>query len=949
MDNTKPSANLNEEQTKVAESIDGIYVVDAGAGTGKTTAITKRYENILDRVKDPDKILLLTFTDNAADNMRQKIIKECAERYDINDLKKAPISTFHSFCDKLIKQYGMESPSYLGISDVLQNYGVMDNNIFERQFFRRFFIDFRTKKEQYNSIYKATRYDEILSLIRQLCSKGIFPKKDGWFGNGEEALRGNYALYRKKFDKLNTIQQGTRGDKQSKLLEAFKGILSNGFYIDYPSNLIFDKQVNPDMARIAFDDDRSLLNRFVHDVYFDYISHCVKMNRINFNFMIMFAFIMLYYNHNLRNRISFDYVMVDEFQDTDEIQFMMVLMLMKTNNLCAVGDWKQGIYSFRNATIENILEFDQKLETYKQILNQDYERIGFDIDVEHPKFIMNYRSSQKILDFSEKSFSTLAVKDEEIDEAIKSKVTHLQSAVDLNDRTSIEFLTTDDKDKEYELILSKIQDIVDNDDYQIKEMKGDEYKLRKAKFSDIVVLCRTRNFSLELQNRALKYGIPANYDGGIELFSSEPSLLVLAWLRLMSNIDDARGWVPILEKENLKHNEILAIIKNREYPKALVDFRNEISSKKVDIVSLIDKILKFYNLTCNYSNAIIVKIEDLFKRSLIPIPEVINFIEENIEQKETYDIDLNLSDDAVTIQTIHKAKGLEYQIVFIANVNEDAFPSKQTDRNSIFYHNLVGLRVRNEFGEKNGYKYVFDKWQTDLLATRLFSDYDEERRLLYVAVTRAKQYLIFTSGETPSLFFEQMADDYNIIENNHLSITPVKIEKSDIHDEISIGNYEKRGIVFSVHNLMQYKPSGNAKGKQFGIDLHNFAQKVALGIDANWDQPEAEKVKSFITSLNSRELKAEIDCSLPIGDNLIRGEIDLLAIYDNKIEIIDYKSDLNHINEGEYIKQLSVYYHVAKQIYSENPVICKLYYVCLDEIKEINPLSLEEIETLIEK
>jgi ATP-dependent helicase/nuclease subunit A len=938
----KPSTNLNEEQTKVAESIDGIYVVDAGAGTGKTTAITKRYNNILEKVKDPNKILLLTFTDNAAENMRNKIIKECAGGYNINDLKKAPISTFHSFCDKLIKQYGINSPNYIGISDALQNYGVMDNNIFERQFFGRFFNNFKTRQNQYNYIYKVTRYGEILNLIKQLCSKGIFPKKDGWFSNGEEILYGDFDLFkREKFDRLNKIQQGVKGDKQSKLLNDFKGKFEDSLYIDPPSDeLLFrDKQINPEMAKIAFDDDRTLLMDFVHDVYFQYIIHCVKMNRINFDFMIMFAFIMLYNEHNLRDKIAFDYVMVDEFQDTDEIQFMMVLMLMKTNNLCAVGDWKQGIYSFRNATIENILEFDEKLKSHKHILNQDYERINFDISAEHPKFIMNYRSSQEILDFSEKSFSVQATKDEEIDENIKSKVTHLESAVDYIDKTNIEFLLADEKDQEYEFILTKIQDIVDNDNYLINE--------KKVRFKDIAILCRTRKFGLELQNRAMKYGIPVNYDGGIELFRTEPALLVLAWLRLKLNADDSRGWIPILEKEDLKYSEILTIIKEKKYPKTLIEFHNDLAKEEIDIVSLVDKILKFYNLTCNYSNAIIVKIEDLFKKSLIPISELVNFIEENIEQKETYDIDLNLSDDAVTIQTIHKAKGLEYSVVFIANVNESVFPSKQTERNSIFFHDLVGLRIKNEFGEKNSYKYIFDKWQTDLLATKLFSDYDEERRLLYVAITRAKQYLIFTASEKPSLFFDQMSEGFDVIKDYNLAVSPIKLEKSDIHDELSIGDYEKRGIVLGAHDLMQYKPSGNNKGRQFGIELHSFAQKVALGVNANWDQPEADRVRVFIASLNAKELKPEIECSLPIGDNLIRGEIDLLALYDDRAEIIDYKSDLNYINVKEYQKQLSVYYHVVRQIYPNKPVICKIYYVCLDEIKEIEPLSFGDIEALM--
>ncbi|MDQ1328826.1 MAG: ATP-dependent helicase/nuclease subunit, partial [Candidatus Poribacteria bacterium] len=176
-------------------------------------------------------------------------------------------------------------------------------------------------------------------------------------------------------------------------------------------------------------------------------------------------------------------------------------------------------------------------------------------------------------------------------------------------------------------------------------------------------------------------------------------------------------------------------------------------------------------------------------------------------------------------------------------------------------------------------------------------------------------------------------------------LSKIKVPQSEIHDELIIGDYEKRGIVLGVHDLMKYKHPENGKGMQFGNELHSFAQKVALGIDANWDQSEADKIRAFIKSLNADELKTEIECSLPVEKNLIRGEIDLLTIYDDRIEIIDYKSDLDSLNEEEYRKQLSIYYHVISQVYPQKNIVCKLYYVCLDEIKNIKPLSMEEIKT----
>ncbi len=312
----------------------------------------------------------------------------------------------------------------------------------------------------------------MLSLINRLCSKGIFPQKDGWFSNGKKLLEGNsFELYKsQKFDKLN----GTPASKgQSLLMSELQRKLKEGLYVNKPLDYeIFDNcKVRPEIAELAFNEDRELLINFVHDVYFLYIKLCLKLNKINFNFLVMFSFILLYYEHELRNKIAFDYVMVDEFQDTDELQFMMLLMLMKTDNLCVVGDWKQGIYGFRNATIDNILNFDVKLKYYKELLNKDYKRINFNTEVKHLDFDINYRSSQEILDFSKFALLCKATRDEQIDPNIEKNIISLKSAYDLSDRTKIEFLRPQNEEDEYSVVIKKIKDVVGNKSLSSKRNK----------------------------------------------------------------------------------------------------------------------------------------------------------------------------------------------------------------------------------------------------------------------------------------------------------------------------------------------------------------------------------------------------------------------------------------------------------------------------------------------
>lgn len=930
----------NPKQDKVINKIEGIFVVDAGAGTGKTHTISKRYAKLLE-ITQPDNILLLTFTDNAANHMKDKIINECPSR--ARDLMDAPISTFHSFCNRLLSEYGLNTPSYLGITETLGNYTIMENEILENHFFRKYFYTFRDKNPEFKNIYLILNDSlTVLSMIKKLCCKGIFPTKDNWLNNGEELLKGDFNEYKKLFDIRNTPSTGARGPTQSSMLSGFSQKLRYNKYLNCPdeSELIIGKQINPKMAKTAFDGDREELIRFIHDVYFDYIIYSLEKNRINFDFMVMFTFVMLYYNTDIRKKIQFDYVMIDEFQDTNEIQFMLTMLVMKTNNLCAVGDWKQGIYGFRNATIENITEFKKKLKYYKKVLGP--QRIQFDVNAEEMEFELNFRSSKKILEFSEKALLISASSGDSVDpDKVRSKITRLEPAFELDPNTSIEFLKAED---EHIRILAKIREIVNNDKYLIKEMdESGKYHTRKVNYKDIAVLSRTRSFGLGLQDSALQKGIPVNYDAGIELFKTQAAILVLAWLRLFLNRSDKRGWIPILEMEKYNFLEIQQILLGN-YPDSLIGFLDNLICCENNIILIIDKILSFYGNRCTYSNALITELERVFNSSLISVSDLVTFIEENIQGNHTYSLDINNTSNAVTILTIHGAKGLEYPVVFISDCNSSRFPSAGRGGSDIEYNSLIGIRARREFGELNGYHYTFKKWQTDFLFTDLFSDYDEERRLLYVAITRCKQYLIFTASQRSSIFFNSMAEGFDI-DITQPEVKEVTIKEEQTHDEIAIGKYEKRGETYAVHDLMKYQPAEQGKGIEFGKKMHHFAQLTALGKNIQWNEKEAEKIRKYIASLDAK-LIPEIECLLPVKNDLIRGIIDLLIEYDDRIEIVDYKSDLTDLNEKEYIKQISVYYHVVKAVYNKK-VICKLYYVCRDKMIEIEPLSIEKLEKFI--
>ena len=718
----------NPHQDDVINNINGIFVVDAGPGTGKTYTITKRYMNILksDGSVSINDILLLTFTDNAAENMKEKIINSITKKHaDINILD-AKISTFHSFCNNILKRNPENAPKYLGIEETLsKKYDILENGILEQIRFKRIYYAFRKNNiTKYERLFKTLEPNDVLNIIKKLLSKGIFPKKEGWFLDGEEKLMGNFEEFIKLANEINTPKQGKKGLTQSKLLKSMKDKLRNKHYLDFPEDCFLKKQVNPEYLKIAFNEDREDLISFIHDIYYEYIRQSVIENKLTFDFLIMFVFLLLYHDHELRKRNSFKYVMVDEFQDTNEMQFMLTLLFMETNNLCVVGDWKQGIYGFRHATIDNILNFKEKLKEYKTLLNKDYPRINFDVGCCDKEFVINFRSSQKILDFAKKALIVKGSKSEEVNiEEINKKIVELKANYKLDEYSDIKFFKAKNGDNgrenEIKLILSKVQEIVNNEDYKIIEFNGDNApKYRNIEYKDIAILSRSRNFCLELQEKALEIGIPINYDGGVELFKTDEALLLLAWLRLLLNKYDTNAWITLLEYKNynyLEKKEILENIKNNIMPEKLLNYRNYLLKYQNNIIALISKIYELYEINTKHSNAIVSEIGKIFNNNPLSLQNLVYFIEENIKNGRTYEISINTTDNAVNLQTIHGSKGLEYPIVFVVNCNNGQFPSNNSDKNIIEYNDICGIRAYKLYGVKNNYYNIFDNWKADLL------------------------------------------------------------------------------------------------------------------------------------------------------------------------------------------------------------------------------------------
>ncbi|MFB6199315.1 MAG: 3'-5' exonuclease, partial [Candidatus Nanohaloarchaea archaeon] len=661
------------------------------------------------------------------------------------------------------------------------------------------------------------------------------------------------------------------------------------------------KQVKEKYIEEAFKEDREELKQFIHDIYFEYIRYSLSRNFLNFNFLLVFAYILLCEKDSVRNRLKYEYTMIDEFQDTNEIQ-LKIAMLLSKGNIAVVGDWKQSIYSFQYAEVENIQNFEYRLEKYKNELNNDEERIEYSVDkVEEINLKQNYRSTQKILDFSEVSLTLPGKEDETIDEQkVLNQVTSLKSKKDEN--SSIEAFQSDD---EVEAVLHKIQEAVDNEGYSSEGEKLD--------YGDIAVLTRSRKFGLDLQEKAREYSIPVAFEGGVELFTTKPSILLLAWLRVLDYKESKKGWAVLLEEAGYNIEEIRHIIEEQEYPENMLQFRKDLESE--DYISGVSrKVFERYGIENGFSDKITEVLQNTFDSSYKNTGDLIRFIEESIEEGATHEVDNSSKQHAVTVQTIHSAKGLEYPAVFIADINQDRFPSTNSDNSRITFNELTGLRQKKIYNPDR--QFLFNNWKAHLASKAHDKSHDEERRLFYVAMTRAENHLFLSaSEERPSKFFENLEIEKQEIEPE---LEETELKETE-HKELETDRPERKAAIKkSLHDEMDLEEDTVGRGPEFGNKVHEFAEKYARGEDIEPRNEDEENVKELIDSLEG-ELRPEVPIKIPVQKedrNIIySGVIDLLHIKKDKVEIIDWKTDLSKVNHEEYEKQLDIYEKGVSKIF----------------------------------
>jgi DNA helicase II / ATP-dependent DNA helicase PcrA len=682
---------LNKRQIEAVTQTEGPVLVIAGAGSGKTRALTHRIAYMINEKNiSPWNVLAVTFTNKAANEMKQRIVRLLKKDVELNfmsvfgefdtqgqrvDDKDIPtVGTFHSICVRVLRKH----LHLLDFENSFAIYDTSDQQVLMKRIMNELMID----PKQINP--KA-----VLSNISNAKNQLIGPK--------------DYAQYANDYF----------SEKVAEIYPIYQNALSENNALDFDD--IIMKTVE------LFQNNPEVLN---------------------------------YYQER------FKYISVDEYQDTNKAQYILIeLLAAKYRNLCVIGDEDQSIYSWRGATIQNILDFEKDYPEAKVVvLEQNYRSTNVILDGAHNVISRNSQRKEKKL-WTEKDGG--------------EKIRHW---------------LCDNERHEGEMIAQEIQ----------RFMTG----MEAPDYSESVVLYRTNAQSRILEEIFMRHGIPYKIVGGIRFYERKEIKDIVAYLRLIQNQDDSVSLLRIINtparKIGAKTLENLQHFANRNgismYKAMLLCSEIEgFSAAKAEVIERFIKMIReLIDLNGQTSASGMIKyvLENTGYKKMLDDGSVegearLENISELISVAQKYDkLEAGLSltifleelsliadidqvdedDNAVTFMTVHSAKGLEFPNVFIAGLEEGIFP-----------HNRSLLNQ---------------------------GELEEERRLMYVAMTRSMDNLYLLHARARMLYGESrsnapsqfLADiDEELVEANygghsrrqHISVA--EIEKTPVPIELSAG------------------------------------------------------------------------------------------------------------------------------------------------------------------
>lgn len=829
-------SNLTPYQKKAVDYKNHISLV-ANAGSGKTFVLGNRFIEIyLNEEIELSSIVAITFTDKAVGDLRRKIalyIKERLENEKAETKKKklielqrelvdANISTIHSFCKNLLKEFSTEAEidsSFqvinendsqdlieLSIEDVI-NRSLNEKDKKEkvenliRFFSSKFILSKEIKKiidqrkiilQLYNQIYTKdvneigeilnSKYEQFFSLYAENLLNELFENINhltkNLSVNGKNDLANQICdIINKKLDNRiqkiktyfdlkhlifttnNTIRKKIKIDDDNrdviaKIETITKDLNSILSYMEISKNDDEQKIISILKEERKIFNELALIGKNISEIVLDVIDTYNKKKKqkayLDFEDLLIISRKLLNNENVIKSLQSkYKYIMIDEYQDTNEIQYEIIMPILedlRKGNLFVVGDEKQSIYSFRDAELE---VFDK---TKDKIKNHNSDGLLY---LPH-----SFRMQPKLVVFINYLFNKLfSNPQKEFNEVEYNELISTKSDVT---KGNVSFIIADESNSitEESLVAKKIKEIISNN--------------TNYKFSDIAILCRKRNLFQKIENEFVKHKIPFSIVGGKGFYQQQSIYDIYNYLNFLLNEKEDASLIAILRspffnlsdldlykinlcdgltffeklkecsKNNSHYSEILRTIKvnkekiNDNSPSQLIRkiliesgywaFVSHKEDSEQEIVNL----EKLISIAREYTNQPFKNIYDFVEHLKLMINK-----DENEGQAPIAD-----DQNSVKIMTIHQSKGLEFKIVFLFGSNDNTIRNIVKEKNIIVDKNFG---VITKIFSENYYK----SFQTPLGSMYNFVNRKKQKaelkRLLYVALTRAEDELYISA------------------------------------------------------------------------------------------------------------------------------------------------------------------------------------------------------------
>lgn len=1019
-------------------------IVSAGAGSGKTAVLSERVLHKIEEGTHVNELLILTFTRAAADEMKDRIRKKISGKEELKKeltlLNSSYITTFDSFALSVVKKYHylLNITDNINITDEsivkIQNKKILDE-IFERSYknirFQELIKKYCIKTDKvlkenilsialkidgfidpfgfidnvYNNFFNENNVDNLLktyeSIINDL-KKTIELEIENmslYFDSDyiEKVNDAVYNILNADIDelhlystvKLPTVPRGSSEEaKASKdsLKKACDKLLSYGNY----------GTIN-DIKNDIYSTKDTVLT--ILDIIKEFLLEIEKYKKENdiytFNDISKLSIKILKENENIREELksSFKEIMIDEYQDTNDVQETFIGMI-SNNNVYMVGDIKQSIYRFRGSNPEI---FKEKYSNYSKDIG------GYKIDL-----IKNFRSRSEVLDNINKIFCLIM--DYNLGSAeysVSHQMVYGNTAYDTEkvDGFNYNFRVLEYLNKQKESGFSDIEveiftiakDIKNKLDNNFQVFDKEDGKLRNATYNDFVIILDRSKYFDDFKKIFEYFDIPLTILKDGKLNSTTDILLIKNLVDFIIkikedvyDIDFKYDFISIARSFLYEYSDeyIFDIVTNNKIKETTI--YNDLSTLSDKLNSYTSSLLfndildvtNFYNKLNKVGDYEEVNVRLKTINSLssslsslgLSIMDFRDYLTDIIEDDEdikyaTYTKEGN----SVKILTIHKSKGLEYPICYFADLDHEFNTSELKDK--FIVDKKYGLIVPSNLEEidnsllKEMYKYDFNR-----------EEVSEKIRLFYVALTRAREQMIIVlpDKETRTLeknndgvieeirrlsfnklssfiygiknylysYFEQIDIEKLGLTKNYLY--PKKIVQETLNNIKDNINVEEINIENEVVEEKHFSKDTNkiiAKEEndlmKFGTKVHEIFELLDFRnidlslVDNKFIRNKVEKFLSndLLKNISNANIYKEYEFIYNKDNNEYHGIIDLMLEYDNHIDIIDYK--LKGITDENYIKQLNGYKEYIEKI-SNKEVSTYLYSILDEKVLQIN-------------